>query len=81
MPEPPRALLVDLDDTILAYSAAGATTWRAVSEAFAAHLDWDIAPALSMGMTAIWVDHAGRGLPADTRVQPSRTIASLMELL
>lgn len=45
------------------------------------NLEWDIAPAIAMGMTAIWVDHAGRGLPADARVRPSRTIAALRELI
>jgi len=45
------------------------------------NLDWDIAPALALGMTAIWVDHAMQGLPADTTVRPSRTISALAELL
>lgn len=45
------------------------------------NLDWDIAPALELGMTAVWVDHASRGLPARSDVRPSRTVAAFAELI
>ena len=43
-------------------------------------LEYDIRPALELGMQAIWVDCAKSGLPADSAIIPTRTIHSLAEL-
>jgi putative hydrolase of the HAD superfamily len=44
------------------------------------HLHLDIAPAQALGLTGIWNDHAGTGLPADAPVVPDRIIRNLAEL-
>ena len=41
----------------------------------------DIVPAQALGMTGIWHDFRGKGLPADAPCQPDRTIRRLAELL
>lgn len=43
-------------------------------------LTFDIAPAVQLGMHAIWVDHAGAGLPEDCTYRPARIITALAEL-
>jgi putative hydrolase of the HAD superfamily len=45
------------------------------------NLDADIAGAQEVGITGIWHDAAGSGLPAQTRVVPGRVIRALSELL
>lgn len=42
----PKAILFDLDDTILTYNAAGQQAWRAVCEKYAAVINGGNAPAL-----------------------------------
>ena len=44
------------------------------------NLEWDVAGAQAMGLTGIWVDLLGKGLPEATPVQPNRTICSIAEL-
>lgn len=43
-------------------------------------LKFDIAPAVQLGMQAIWVDRAGAGLPEDCLYKPARIIKALAEL-
>jgi putative hydrolase of the HAD superfamily len=43
-------------------------------------LTFDIAPAVQLGMHAIWVDHAGAGLPEDCTHKPARIISALAEI-
>lgn len=43
-------------------------------------LTFDISPAVQLGMQAIWVDHAGAGLPEDCTYKPARIIKTLAEL-
>jgi putative hydrolase of the HAD superfamily len=45
------------------------------------NLEADVAGAQEVGITGIWHDAAGRGLPADSRVVPGRVIRELAELL
>jgi putative hydrolase of the HAD superfamily len=45
------------------------------------NLIWDIEAAQKAGLKAVWIDRAGKGLPADTGIQPDRIIRSLAELL
>jgi putative hydrolase of the HAD superfamily len=45
-PAGPRAILFDLDDTILAYGTTGAAGWRRTCEHFAPHLPAAVAAAL-----------------------------------
>jgi putative hydrolase of the HAD superfamily len=45
------------------------------------NLTADVVPAQRLGLRTIWVDWAGRGLPADAPVQPDRVVQSLAELL
>lgn len=45
------------------------------------NLDADIAPAVELGLHAVWVDEAGDGLPADAPTRPDRIIRLISELL
>jgi putative hydrolase of the HAD superfamily len=44
-------------------------------------LEMDIAPATTLGIVSIWVDHAEEGLPSESLVQPTRRVAALAEIL
>jgi putative hydrolase of the HAD superfamily len=43
-------------------------------------LQADIAPAVEMGLHAVWVDEAGDGLPDDAPVEPHRIVRAITEL-
>ena len=45
------------------------------------NLEWDVAAPQRLGLTGVWVDSAGRGLPADSPVKPDRVIRRFAELL
>ena len=45
------------------------------------NLEWDVAAPQRLGIFGIWVDPAGKGLPASSAVRPDRIIGSLPELL
>ena len=45
------------------------------------HLEWDVAAPQRLGVTGIWVDTAGLGLPGSSPVRPDRIIRALPELL
>lgn len=45
------------------------------------NLEWDVAGAQQVGIFGIWMDIAGTGLPASSRVAPDRIIHSLIELV
>ena len=45
------------------------------------NLEWDVRAPQSLGIFAIWLDFAGRGLPESSLVQPDRIIRSLSELV
>jgi len=44
------------------------------------HLEFDVEAPQRFGLRGVWVDRAGRGLPADSAVRPDRIIRSLGEL-
>lgn len=44
-------------------------------------LEMDIAPAATLEIAAIWVDHTGSGLPPASPVRPTRTVTVLAEIL
>ncbi len=44
------------------------------------HLEFDVEAPQSLGLTGVWVDRAGRGLPAGSRVRPHRIVRSLRDL-
>jgi putative hydrolase of the HAD superfamily len=44
-------------------------------------LEADIAPAVSLGLHAVWVDELGDGLPEGTAARPHRIIRAITELL
>jgi putative hydrolase of the HAD superfamily len=44
-------------------------------------LEADIAPAIELGMHAVWVDSAGDGLPADAAQRPHRIVRAIAELV
>jgi len=44
-------------------------------------LVYDIAPALSLGMNAVWIDGQQSGIAPDATCRPSRTISALSEIL
>jgi putative hydrolase of the HAD superfamily len=45
------------------------------------NLEADIAPAVSLGLHAVWVDAAGTGLPPDPPANPHRIVQAISELL
>jgi putative hydrolase of the HAD superfamily len=45
------------------------------------NLEWEVAAPQRLGIYAIWHDHLGTGLPADTPVRPDRIIRSIAELV
>ncbi len=44
------------------------------------NLEWDVAGPQRLGLTGVWIDRAGSGLPADATVRPDRIIADLTTL-
>ena len=40
-----------------------------------------VAPAIDLGLHAVWVDEAGDGLPVDAPVEPHRIIRAITELI
>jgi putative hydrolase of the HAD superfamily len=44
-------------------------------------LEADIAPAVSLGLHAVWVDELGDGLPANAAVRPHRVVRAISELV
>ncbi len=44
------------------------------------NLEWEVAAPQRLGITAIWHDHAGVGLPQGSEARPDRIIRSLPEL-
>lgn len=44
------------------------------------HLEWDVDGAQRVGVAGVWVDRAGRGVPAGSAIVPSRVIRGLVEL-
>lgn len=52
------------------------TTWMVGDS-----LEADIAPAVALGLHAIWVDEVGDGLPEGTPVRPHRIVRAITELL
>jgi putative hydrolase of the HAD superfamily len=45
------------------------------------HLEWDVLAPQRLGMTGIWLDRDGVGLPADADARPQRIIRTLSELI
>lgn len=45
------------------------------------NLEWEIAAPQRLGITGVWHDWRGRGLPRGSAVRPDRIITSLQELL
>jgi putative hydrolase of the HAD superfamily len=44
------------------------------------HLEWDVEAPQRLGLTGVWLDRSGGGLPIDAPVTPHRIIRSLEEL-
>jgi putative hydrolase of the HAD superfamily len=44
------------------------------------HLEFDVAAPQRLGLTGVWIDRAGSGLPAGSAVRPHHVIRSLREL-
>lgn len=44
-------------------------------------LEWEVSAPQKLGIHAVWHDHRGAGLPADSDVKPDRIIRALTELL
>jgi putative hydrolase of the HAD superfamily len=45
------------------------------------NLVWDVGAPQALGISAIWVDRAGAGVPAGSAVRPDRVIRTIAELL
>jgi putative hydrolase of the HAD superfamily len=61
---------------LAALSAIPSETWM-----IGDNLEWDIAPAQQLGIVDVWVDHAGTGLPSDSAITPTHTVAALAALI
>jgi len=59
-----------------ACSCTPASTWMVGNS-----LEADIAPAVTLGLHAVWVDEAGLGLPEGAVTRPHRMIRAISELL
>lgn len=44
------------------------------------NLEWDVAAPQRLGMTGVWIDTRGRGLPEHSSIRPDHIIRSLSEL-
>jgi putative hydrolase of the HAD superfamily len=44
------------------------------------NLEWDVAGPQRLGLSGVWIDRRGTGLPGDTTVRPDRIIGDLGEL-
>ena len=44
------------------------------------NLEWDVAAPQKLGMSGVWVDARGRGLPNDSAVKPDYIVRSLADL-
>ncbi|MEO5741666.1 MAG: HAD family hydrolase [Vicinamibacterales bacterium] len=44
------------------------------------NLEWDVAAPQKLGMSGVWIDARGRGLPEQTPVRPDYVVRSLAEL-
>jgi putative hydrolase of the HAD superfamily len=67
----PKAILLDMDDTILAYDHG------VVGDNF----EWEVAAPQMLGIKGVWIDHKGRGVPPAASVQPFLVIRQLSDLL
>ncbi len=45
------------------------------------HLEFDVDAPQRLGLHGVWIDRAGHGLPAESRVRPHRVVRSLRELV
>lgn len=45
------------------------------------NLEWDVGAPQRLGISGVWVDLAGAGLPDDSEVRPYRIIRSICELV
>lgn len=45
------------------------------------HLEWEVATPQRLGLTAVWCDGFGRGLPPGAAVTPDHIVASLIEIV
>ena len=45
------------------------------------HLEWEVRTPQRLGLTAIWCDGFGQGLPADADCTPDHVVVSLRELV
>jgi putative hydrolase of the HAD superfamily len=44
------------------------------------NLEWDVAAPQKLGLSGVWIDARGRGLPANAKVRPDHIVRSLAEL-
>lgn len=45
------------------------------------NLEWEVQAPQRLGIHAVWVDFAGRGLPSDSEIHPDRIVRSVSELI
>ncbi|MCI0438521.1 MAG: HAD family hydrolase [Chloroflexi bacterium] len=45
------------------------------------NLEFDVAGPQKLGICGIWIDHAGKGVPALSKVRPDRIVVSISELI
>jgi FMN phosphatase YigB (HAD superfamily) len=88
----PRAILFDLDDTILVVFGPAQSQWQRTMRwkcsvgpdetwMVGDNLEWEIMTLQRLGIYAIWLDGYGVGLPRNSPIRPDRIIRRLSELL
>ena len=61
---------------LAALDAAPADAWMVGD-----NLEWEVVAPQRLGLYAVWVDHAGRGLPPDSDIRPDRIVRRIAELV
>jgi putative hydrolase of the HAD superfamily len=45
------------------------------------NLEWDVAAPQRLGLSAVWIDGPGQGLPTGSPVRPDRIVRAFPDLL
>jgi putative hydrolase of the HAD superfamily len=69
------------DESVYRHALAALGTAPAEAWMVGDHIEFDVGAPIRLGLSAVWLDRAGAGLPQGTGVVPHRVIRSLDELL
>jgi len=68
------------DDAVYRHALRALGTAPGQASMVGDHLEWDVGAPQRLGLTGVWMDRGGLGLPQDSAVRPHRIIRSLDEL-